>query len=341
MKAVILVGGEGTRLRPLSYILPKAMMPVLGKPFLEHLISRLRAHRVDEIVLALSYKAQLLMDHFGDGSRLGVRLHYCLEDPPLGTAGAVKNAAQYLDGPIFVLNGDIFTDLDFSAMLEFHRARKSEVTIALTPVEDPSAFGVVETDAAGRVVGFVEKPPSGQVKTNMINAGVYIVEPEIVGLVPDRCFYMFEHSLFPRCISDSRPFFAYPMNDYWIDMGTVERYRQLNCDLLRGRSRQVAGYPGMHLGKDCVLDPRARLEEPLFMAEGCVVESRAELRGPVVMGRSCRIGSGAVLEGTVLWSDVQVGEMAIVRDCTVAAGCRIGDGVEVEGKTIIQDYLGR
>lgn len=338
MKAVILVGGEGTRLRPLSYILPKAMMPVLGKPFLEHLISRLRAHRVDEIVLALSYKAQLLMDHFGDGSRLGVRLHYCLEDPPLGTAGAVKNAARYLDGSVFVLNGDIFTDLDFSAMLEFHRARRSEVTIALTPVEDPSTFGVVEADASGRVVGFVEKPPSGQAKTNMINAGVYIVEPDIVELVPDRCFYMFERNLFPQCLDEKMAFFAYPMNDYWIDMGTVERYRQLNCDLIRGRSRQVTGYPGMHVGQDCVLDSRARLEAPLFIAEGCVVEGRAELKGPVVMGKNCRVGSGAVVEGTVLWSDVQVGETAVVRDCTVATGCRIAEGVEVEGKTIIEDY---
>lgn len=206
MKAVILVGGEGTRLRPLTYSTPKPMVPILNRPFLEHMLKYMKSHHINDVILALCYLPDHIRAYFGNGSDYGVKLTYDVETSPLGTAGAVKNVAQHLDETFFVFNGDVFTDLNLTAMLDTHRKKSSKATIALTPVDDPSMYGVVETDTNDRVKRFVEKPKREEATTNMINAGIYILEPELLEYIPANQNYMFERGLFPLLLEQGDPF---------------------------------------------------------------------------------------------------------------------------------------
>ena len=209
MKAVILAGGEGTRLRPLTCNVPKPMVPILNRPFLEHMLGHLSGHGVDHAILTMWYLPDVIRSHFGNGEGLGLRLSYTLEETPLGTAGAVKNVEDELDGAFLVLNGDIFTNLDLSAMARFHRESGAMVTIALTQVEDPSAFGVVDMDESGRVSRFVEKPPPGEAPSNWINAGTYLIEREALAHAPGGEHYMFERGLFPKLLEMGAPVYGY------------------------------------------------------------------------------------------------------------------------------------
>ncbi len=192
------MGGEGTRLRPLTYTVVKSMVPVVNKPFIEHVISRLAEHGIDEIVLAMGYKPNSIFDYFRKSASLHVKLTYSLEEKPLGTAGAVKHAADHVNDTFFVLNGDVFSDIDYTDMLNFHRRNKARATIALTEVEDPTKFGVVETDEEGRVLRFIEKPSWDKVTSHWINAGIYILEPDVLNYIPEGTFHMFERGVFPR-----------------------------------------------------------------------------------------------------------------------------------------------
>ena len=238
MKAVILVGGQATRLRPLTSNAPKAMLPVLNIPFLEYVIRYLSKHRIKDIILAQGYLAQPIESYLGDGSRLGVKLTYVVEDTPLETAGAVKNAEKYLGETCLMLNGDIFSDLDITAMIEHHRERKAKATIALTPVDDPTSYGLVETGARGRISQFLEKPSRSQVTTNMINAGTYLLEPEILAQIPPQTKVSIEREVFPLLLEQGKPVYAYPSSAYWMDTGTPEKYLRLHRDLLSGKSSQ-------------------------------------------------------------------------------------------------------
>jgi mannose-1-phosphate guanylyltransferase len=323
MKAVLLVGGEGSRLRPLTCKTPKAMVPILNRPFLEHFIARLEKHNVKDIILTLGYLPSQVQAYLGDGRNLGVKLIYVLEEAPLGTAGAVKNVAQYLDATFFVFNGDVFTDLDLTRMLAFHRKREAVATIALTPVEDPSRYGVVETSDQGRVRAFVEKPPRHEATTNMINAGTYILEPEVLKYIPSGSYYMFERGLFPLLLVRERPVYAYPSDAYWIDIGTPENYFQLHLDLLGGKASTALSVPADHRG--CSIHPSAQLERPVLMGEGCIIGPRVQLNGPVVLGPGCVIGEEVLIEQSVLWHRVRVGARARLSQCVVAADCYIGD----------------
>jgi len=301
VKAVILVGGEGTRLRPLTYDTPKPMVPVLNQPFLEHTIAYLKRQQVNDIVLATSYLPVVVQDHFADGSSLGVRLTYAIEYSPLGTAGAVKNAERYLQGTFLVLNGDVFSDLDVTDMLGFHRRKRAKATIALTWVDNPCAFGVVETDSEGRVRLFIEKPSPDRVTTNWINAGVYILEPEVLGYIPLSSHYMFENELFPFLLELGEPVYGYPFRGYWLDMGTPEKYLQLNCDLLLGKTKSalidgVCKYK-VRTDERVIVHSSAKMIGPAMIGSDCSIGQEVIIKGPVVIGPDCYIGEGTVLEG--------------------------------------------
>ena len=331
MKAVILVGGEGTRLRPLTYSTPKAMMPVLNRPFLEHLLVYLKNYEVDDVVLTLCYLPHGIRGYFGDGSELGVKLTYVMEDPPLGTAGAVKNAQRYLGGTFFVLNGDIFADLNLSAMLQFHREKGSLATIALTAVDDPSPYGVVETDEQGRVLRFVEKPRREDAPGNMINAGVYILESDVLEHIPQDTFFMFEHDLFPLLLERGEPIYGYPSSGYWIDMGTPEKYFQLHRDLLAGKSARIDCHD---VGVGVSIHPTAHVEGTVVMDEGCAIGRSARIKGPVTFGRGCQVGEDAVIEDSGLWQGVHLGRRVTLRSCIVGSNCSIGDDVMLTSSII-------
>jgi mannose-1-phosphate guanylyltransferase len=321
MKAVILVGGQGTRLRPLTLNIGKAMVPVVNKPFLEHMLYYLRGYAVDDIVLALHYRPSQVEDHFGAGGRLGIRLSYVVEEHLLGTAGAVKNSEQYLGETFFVLNGDVFTDLDLGAMMAFHGEKKAQGTIALTPVADPTIYGVVETDEQGRIRRFVEKPGRNQVTSNLINAGIYILEPEVLKHIPAQTHFTFEYELFPMLLEMGQPLYGYVTGDYWIDIGNPEKYLRLNHDLLLGRCGRRFSY----LAEASSIHPAAQIRGPVVIGKDANIGPDVLLQGPTVIGPRCKIGEQAVIEGSVLWSEVQVGRRAMLQNCIIADNCSIGD----------------
>ncbi len=334
-RAVILVGGEGTRLRPLTNGLPKPMLPVLNRPFLEHTIDYLSNYGVRDVILALSYLPTVIQEYFGEGTTLGVQLNYVQEPQPLGTAGAVKNAERFIDGPFVVLNGDIHTDLDLSAMMAFHRSSQAKVTIALIRVEDPSAFGVVETDAAGRVLRFIEKPSPGQTTGHWVNAGIYILEPEVLKYVPENSHFMFERGLFPLLVAKGEAVYGYPFVGRWLDMGTPDKYRSLNCDLLL--ANVGPGTDGVSIAPDAFVHPTARITSPAMIASGCHIGREACLKGPVVLGPGCRIGDGASLESSVLWRGVKVGRGASLKSCIVSDDVEIPEAGRFDNQTLVPD----
>jgi mannose-1-phosphate guanylyltransferase len=333
MKAVILVGGEATRLRPLTCSTPKIMIPVLNRPFFEHLAGYLKKHNIIDIVLAVGKSPEEIQDYFGDGSKLGVRLTYSIENLPLGTAGAVKNAERFLDDSFIVLNGDIFTDIDLSAMMQLHRKSEAIASLALTPVDDPTIYGVVETDSGGRVRRFIEKPSRDRVTTNMINAGIYILEPGILKHIAPKTFSMFERDVFPPLLEEGQVVYGYPFQDYWIDIGTPDKYLKLHHDLLR----RYVGNKGIECEGESFVHSSARIEGPAIIGEGCYVDRNSVVRGPAVLGARCRIGEGAVVEGAVLWQDCQISRGAKLRNCLAACRCRVGEESEILDGCILGD----
>ena len=338
MKAVILVGGEGTRLRPLTSNITKAMVPVLNRPFLEHLLGYLKSHGIEDIILAMSYLPRPIQSYFGDGAEMELILSYFTEAEPLGTAGAVKNAQKLLDEPFFVFNGDILTEIDLTDMMNQHRHTKAKISIALTPVEDPTIYGVVETDAGGMVRRFIEKPKREEVASNMINAGIYIVEPEVLELIPPDKPTMFEHHVFPPLLEKGEPMAGYPSESYWIDIGTPEKYRRLNHDLLLGKAPSLfKAIRGVQIGERSRIDPLATIKAPVLIGEGCVIGGGARITGPAVLGPECRIEAGAVIEGAVLWNKVRVGQKAVLRNCIAASNCQIGEGSQVPENCVLGD----
>ena len=335
MKAVILVGGQGTRLKPLTINTPKAMVPVLNRPFLEYVIGNLSRHKEREITLALSHLAQPIKDYFDYGSQFGVRLDYVLEKDPLGTAGAVKNTERseyHSDETFLALNGDIITDLDITAMIDFHRQKGAKVTIALTPVDDPTSYGLIETDAKSRVMRFLEKPNWSQVTTNMINAGTYILEPDIMAYIPPQTNFSIEHELFPLLLEQGVPIYAYPSSAYWIDTGTPEKYFRLNKDLLSGKSSQHGLSSGSKvvIGKKSDIHPTVRITAPVVIGDNCTIGQKAKLTGPVVIGPGSVILDDASIAESIIWQSVNIGSGVKVKSSIIANDCRLDDGSIVE-----------
>ena len=336
MKAVILVGGEGTRLRPLTYNTTKAMVPILNKPFLEHLLGYLKGHDITDIILALSYMPERIRGHFGDGAKMGVRLSYLIEEEPLGTAGAVKNAEGYLDESFLMLNGDIFTDLDITAMIDFHRQSRAVATIAVTPVEDPTAYGLIETDAKGKISRFLEKPSWEQVTTNMINAGIYVLEPEVLARIPPGKQVSIERETFQQLLADKEAMYAYSASAYWLDMGTPEKYLRLNHDLLTGKALSPINIGGDDKSR---IDPSADIRAPVLIGEGCVIGRGVKIKGPAVLGAECRVDEGATIEGAVLWNNVRVGTKAVLRNCVAASYSEVHKESEVPDNCVLGDKV--
>jgi len=343
MKAVILVGGQATRLLPLTCNIPKALIPVLNIPFLEHVIHHLSKHQIKDIILAQGHLAQSIESYFGDGSRLGVKINYVVEDTPLGTAGAVKNAERYLDETFLMLNGDIFTDLDITALIDFHQERRAKATIALTPVDDPTSYGLIETDTEERITRFLEKPKPSQVTTNMINAGTYALEPEILAQIPPQTKVSIEREVFPLLIEQGKPVYAYPSSAYWMDTGTPEKYLQLHRDLLNGESSQYASPGEVVIGEQSHIHPTAQIEGPVMIGSNCTIGRKVRLTGPVVIGAGCTILEDAVIEESTIWCNTQIGQHVNLRNSIIANNCclnadnTIEDSVLGDNVTIASD----
>lgn len=341
MKGVILVGGLGTRLRPLTCNTPKPMIPLANCPFIEHMIVRLRDQGLDEIILAVRYLADQFRQTLGDGQRLGVKLHIIEEKEALGTAGAVKNVEHLLSGDTFVFNGDVLTDLDLRAMLAFHRERQSKTTIALTPVDDPTQFGLVEMDETQRIERFLEKPRPEDVRTNLINAGTYIIHSEVFRYVPPNEFYMFERGLFPVLLQTGDPMFGYPTRDYWTDIGRPNQYLSVNHDILTGRI--TLPFPGTEVAnriwvdEGTTIDASVRLLGPLVIGPGVTIGRGARIIGPTVIGAHCTIEHDVTIEESVLWEHNHISEGATLQRCMVGKHNIIGARTAVAGQAIVSD----
>ena len=332
MQAVILIGGKGTRLRPFTIDTPKPLLPVLNRPFLHYQFEILKAHGVREAILCTAYQADAFRRSLGTGSALGVKLRYVLEREPLGTGGALKNAQALLDPeePFLVLNGDVLNTLDIGAFLKHHRRRDADVTIALTRVKDPTLYGLVKTASDGRIREFLEKPSWDEIESNTINAGAYIFDPKVLASIPPGVPYSLERQLFPHMLAEKGRVFSYVTTGYWIDIGTVERYRQVHLDIIGGHTpfkpegaRRKPGLwtgPGAKLGALTLEGPSARV----VLGAGTSVADFARFSGSVCVGARCRVGKGAWLEDCVVLSDTTIGDGARLERCVVGGGCRIG-----------------
>lgn len=326
LKAVILVGGQGTRLRPLTYNTPKPMVPVLNLPFLEHVIRNLKEHNVTEIVMAQHYLAASMREYFGDGSKFGVKLYYVMEDSPLGTAGAIKNVEGFFNSTFIVLNGDIFHNRDFTALLKYHRRHRAKVTIVLSPVEDPTAYGLVETDKRGRVTRFLEKPKLEDVTTNMINAGTYLIEPDVLQRIPADAKFSWERDVFPQMVAEGLPVYGYPTDNYWMDTGTPEKYIQLHRDILDGKCDGCLPQKDVLIGEGSKIHPSVKCKGSVVIGEKCTVEAGVKLTGPVIIGANCKIGEDTKIADSVLWHDTVIGKNVAMKSSVLADFCKIGDG---------------
>ncbi len=338
MKAVILVGGQGTRLRPLTLCVPKPMVPLANKPFVSYVLEHLQQNGIDEVIFSMGYLPDGIKSYFGDGSSLGIKLIYAVEDHPLGTAGAVKNVEKYIqDGDFLVLNGDILTDLDLRALMEFHREKNASGTIALTPVDDPTAYGLVRTGAEGEVLGFLEKPSWDQIDTNLINAGTYVLQAEVLDMIPAGVEYSFERGVFPRLVG--KDLYGFGSNAYWMDIGTPEKYLQAHYDILE---KNVSTAVSLCLDEDfvCVeeearLEAGAKLVPPVMIGGGSVIKAGARVGRMAVIGPGCVVGSGSVVEESVIQADSTLEENVTVRRSIVARGARIGPGAVVRAGAVV------
>jgi mannose-1-phosphate guanylyltransferase len=321
VQAVILVGGEGTRLRPLTLSTPKQMLPIMGVPMLEGVLAHLRRHGVDEAVLSLGYLPDRFIQAYPDGECAGVSLRYAVEPEPLDTAGAVRFAAEELgiSDTFVVVNGDVLTDLDVAGLVAFHRARGAEGTIALHPVDDPSRFGVVPTDDDGRVVAFVEKPPADEAPTNEINAGTYVFEPSVLARIPLLERVSIERTTFPAMVADG-VLFAKSDDGYWLDTGTPAAYLRAHEDLLEGR-------------RDLLL-ARGRMDGTSYLLPGATLATGATVQRSV-LGDDVAIGEDAVVDASVILAGAVIGAGANVHGSIVGAGAVIGDGARLEPTSVV------
>ena len=316
MRAVVLVGGFGTRLRPLTCSRPKQMLPIVNRPMIEHVVGHLADHGVDDVVLSLGFLPDVFREAYPDARCAGVELHYAVEPDPLDTAGAIRFAAldAGIDERFLVLNGDVLTDLDVTRFVEFHERSGAEATIALHKVVDPSRYGVVPTDSEGRVTQFVEKPPPGEAPTDLINAGTYVLEPSVLDRIPGGRRVSIEREVFPDLVVDGT-LYALDGETYWIDTGTPQEYIQAQLDLTDG----LRGEPVDGVDPGAAIDPGAKVRRSV-VGRGAVVAAGARVEGAVLMA-GARVAGGALVEGSVLGHDVVVGEGARVVGCSV-----VGDG---------------
>jgi mannose-1-phosphate guanylyltransferase len=335
VQAVILVGGEGTRLRPLTSTVPKPVVPLVDRPFIAYMLEWLRRHGVDDVIMSCGFLATSVRNVLGDGSQLGLRLRFVEEPEPRGTAGALKYAEDLLDDRFLMLNGDVLTDLDLSAQLAQHEATGATATLALVPVEDPSAYGLVRVDPDHAVREFVEKPSADAIDTNLISAGAYVLERSVLELIPPDRNVSIEREVWPRLVGAG--LFAFAARAYWLDIGTPDRYLQGTFDILEGnvvtsvRERLGDGY--LAVGER--VDARGRIVPPAVVEQGCTIAAGAHVGSLVVLGAGVEVGEGTTIERSVVLQGASIGSGCTLRDCIVAAGVRIGDGTVVSGGAVL------
>ncbi|NHM28304.1 NTP transferase domain-containing protein [Desulfofundulus sp. TPOSR] len=347
MKAIIMAGGEGSRLRPLTCNRPKPMVPVANRPMMSHIVELLKAHGFTDVAVTLQYMPEAIRDHFGNGVRYGINMQYFIEENPLGTAGSVKNAREFLDETFLVISGDALTDLDLTRAVAFHRQRGAMATLVLTRVSCPLEYGVVITKPDGRITRFLEKPAWGEVFSDTVNTGIYVLEPEVLEYIEPGRMVDFSKDLFPLLLREKKPLFGVVLPGYWCDIGNLQQYLQAHQDVLSGRvktaipGREVQ--PGVWVGDGAEISSGARITGPVLIGDGCYIGPGAEIEPFSVLGEGCLIQERASLKRSVLWNNVYVGPGAALRGAIVAgrvqvqAHAAVYEGAVIGSDSVIQE----
>lgn len=344
MKAVILAGGFGTRLRPLTSNVPKPMALVMNIPMLEHVISLLKKHDINEMVMMLYFQPEVIMDHFKDGSKFGVKLSYKVADKDLGTAGCITLVKDFLkDDDFLIMSGDVFTNFNITEAVNFHKKKKAISTIIMTKAADPLRYGIIITEKDGAIVKFLEKPSWGEVFSDTINTGIYVLSPKVFEHLPEDTNYDFSKNLFPDILNKKLPIFGYTCEGYWKDIGTLSEYKQVHEQLLKGDiecdikgERKGKLGSDVWLGKNVKIAPTAKLKESIVIGNDCVIEDGAELSN-VVIGDNCVIGKGAKIVTTIMWNNNKIGAECDIKEVVIGSGNTIKDRAYIGVGAVISD----
>ena len=336
-----MAGGQGTRLRPLTSNQPKPMLPIVGRPMMEHVLLLLREHGISETVATVQFLASVVRTYFGDGADLGLSLAYATENEPLGTAGSVKNAEHFLDDTFLVISGDQVSDIDLTEAMKFHRDRGAAATVVLQHAENPLEFGIVITGDDGRVERFLEKPGWGEVFSDTVNTGIYILEPELLHHIPSGQEFDFSADLFPLLLEQGLPIFGYVAEGYWADVGNLEAYMEVHRDILDGKVRlKVGGFelrPGVWLGEGAEVDPEAEVEGPAYIGENARIEAGAKIRDHTVLGKGVVVKGGAFLHRAIVHDNAYIGSSASLRGCVVGKNADVKHGARLEEGVVVSD----
>lgn len=334
MRAVLMAGGSGTRLRPLTCDLPKPMVPILNRPIAEHIINLLKRHQITEVIATLHYLPDVLRDYFQDGSDFGIQMTYAVEeDQPLGTAGCVKNIAELLDETFLVISGDSITDFDLTAAIAFHKQKKSKATLILTRVPNPIEFGVVITDTEGRINRFLEKPSSSEIFSDTVNTGTYILEPEVLEYLPANTECDFSKDLFPLLLAKDEPMYGYIAQGYWCDVGHLDAYREAQYDALDRKVQLDCAYKEVShelwVGQNTYIDQTAVIEAPVVIGDNCRIGARVQIEAGTVIGDNVTIGADANLKRPIVWNGAIIGDEAHLSACVISRGTRVDRRAQV------------
>jgi len=338
-KAVIMAGGFGTRLRPLTMNIPKPMVPVLNKPMIEHIIDLLKKHDFKEFLSVLYFQPEIITSHFEDGSNFGINMKYVLANSDYGTAGAVRNAGEHLDDQCIIISGDVLTNFDISKALKFHEEKGAKATILLTRVPKPLQFGIVITDEQGRIKRFLEKPSWGQVFSDTINTGIYILEPEVVNMIPYQMEYDFSKDLFPRMLKENMPLYGYIADGYWRDIGNLNEYQKGQTDALSDKISLIVN--GINkdkytVGSNSKIAPTTNFLGKNVIGDNTIIGDHCEIKNCVI-GDNVKIGMGVKLVGVTIWDDSDVGDFSELTDTVICSRCIIGANVTISENVFISD----
>lgn len=340
MKAVIMSGGFGTRLRPLTCNIPKPMVPMMNKPMMQHIVDLLKKHGITDIVSTLFYQPDIITGYFGDGAKFGINMQYRKAEADYGTAGSVRNAADFLDERFIIISGDVLTDFDLTQAIKFHEEKNAKATLVLTRAKNPLAFGVVITDAGGKITRFLEKPSWGEVFSDTINTGIYIIEPEVLKLIPYQKEFDFSKNLFPAMLEQDMGLYGYIAEGYWRDVGNLNEYQEAHLDALedgvnlRHEGNMVgSAFVGTNTMIETSID---NLQGTVLIGKNCKIGKNAKIIKSVI-GNDCVIDDGAVIRNSVIWADTKVGKGAELTSCVVAKWCSIGDYAVISDNVYISD----
>lgn len=343
MHAVIMAGGFGTRLRPLSYHIPKPMVPMANRPMLYHIIELLKTHKFHDLIMMLYFQPDVITNYFGDGAKMGVKIRYPKPELDLGTAGSVKFAQKHLNDTFIVISGDVLTDFDLTKAIEFHKKKKALATMILTRTANPLQYGVVITDTAGKIERFLEKPSWGEVFSDTINTGIYILDPEVLDFIPQDRPFDFSKDLFPLLLREQKPLYGYVAEGYWKDVGNLDEYRLAHYDILEGKikiniegKKVTADGKELIVGEGTVLEDGVEIDGQVIIGSHCVIEKGARISQSVI-GSGVKVHQRAQVVGSVLWDNVVIGREARMKETVIGAKTQIGDRAVVQVGTVIAD----